>query len=115
MPYSDIELNYIFNKTGGRCYHCRKKLAWINYGAVGAKGAWEVDHSKAKARGGTDYFRNLVPSCIQCNRSKGNLSSRKYQDMIFLDTLLKHPERFPELRPKRKRRKTRKKTGFGNC
>jgi len=113
MPYDMIDLRYIFDKTNGYCYHCRKKLAWKNYGVVGVRGAWEVDHSNPRAKGGTDYIRNLIPSCISCNRSKGILSSRKYQDSIFLGTLLKHSERYPELFPKKKRRKKRQKQPFG--
>jgi 5-methylcytosine-specific restriction endonuclease McrA len=79
MAYSDDELNYIYDKTGGYCYHCGKKLAFTNYGIYGAKGAWEIDHSRSKSEGGTDYFRNLVPSCISCNRSKGTLHSRQFR------------------------------------
>ncbi|HEX76873.1 MAG TPA: HNH endonuclease [Dehalococcoidia bacterium] len=109
MPYSGGELRFIFDKTGGHCYYCRKRLAWSNYGVVGARGAWEVDHSKPRSRGGTEYLRNLVPSCVPCNRSKGSLGSREYQDEILFDTLLRHPERFPELLPKKKRLRGRRK------
>jgi len=78
MPYTDDELNYIYDKTNGCCWHCGKKLAWRNYGMFGEKGAWEVDHSNPLSRGGTDYLRNLVPSCIECNRSKGDLKSKEF-------------------------------------
>ena len=57
-------------------WHCRKKLAFTNYGRYGKKGAWEVDHSNPISKGGTDYFRNLVPACVECNRSKGD--SRRF-------------------------------------
>ena len=78
MGYTDEELTYIYDKNDGYCWHCDKKLAFTNYGIVGARGAWEVDHSVPIARGGTGYFRNLVPSCISCNRSKGDLRTRQY-------------------------------------
>ncbi len=71
MGYTDDELNYIYDKTGGYCNWCEKKIAFRNYGRVGERGAWEVDHSNPLALGGTDYLRNLVPACIPCNRSKG--------------------------------------------
>jgi len=77
--YLDEELEYIYDKTDGYCYHCGKKIAWSNYGLPGERGAWEVDHSNPISRGGTDYLRNLVPSCIPCNRSKGDMSSRQFQ------------------------------------
>ena len=78
MQYTDDELNYIYDKNGGRCWHCGKKLSFTNYGQVAERGAWEVDHSIPLARGGTDHLNNLVPACIECNRSKGDLTSREF-------------------------------------
>jgi 5-methylcytosine-specific restriction endonuclease McrA len=72
MGYTDEELSYIYDKNNGYCWHCGKKLAFTNYGCCGRKGAWEVDHSNPVSKGGTDYFRNLVPACVECNRSKGD-------------------------------------------
>lgn len=76
MPYSAEELNYIYDKTGGYCEYCDKKLAFKNYGMLGERGAWEVDHSNPRCRGGTDYLRNLFPACIDCNRNKGIRTGR---------------------------------------
>lgn len=39
---TEYELNYIFDKTDGRCYHCRKKFACSNYGAIDAWGGWTL-------------------------------------------------------------------------
>lgn len=71
MAFSDEELDRIYERTAGRCHVCRKKLAWKNYGLLGAHGAWEVDHSKARARGGTNRLNNLYAACVRCNRGKG--------------------------------------------
>jgi len=79
MSYTDEELSHIYNKTRGSCHHCDKRLAWINYGITGARAAWEVDHSVPLSRGGSERFRNLVPACIPCNRSKGDLTSREFR------------------------------------
>jgi hypothetical protein len=76
MSFSDDDLNDLYEKTDGRCHVCRKKVAFTNYGGVGARGAWEVDHSRAQARGGSSYFRNLLPACVPCNRWKGHRSTR---------------------------------------
>lgn len=76
MAYSSERLNVVFSKTAGRCHLCRKKLAWINYGAYGQRAAWEVDHSRARANGGSDHLNNLFPACVSCNRSKQHGSSR---------------------------------------
>jgi hypothetical protein len=66
----------IFERTSGRCHICRRRLAWSNYGALGARGAWEVEHSIPRAVGGTDHLNNLYPAHITCNRSKGAGSTR---------------------------------------
>lgn len=79
MVYTQEELRQIYDKKNGYCWHCGKKLAFTNYGKYGEKGAWEVDHSRSKNKGGTDYFRNLVPSCIECNRSKGYKNSHEFE------------------------------------
>ena len=75
MGYTNDELNDILDKTEGHCHLCGKKLCFGNYAEQGARGAWEVDHSRSVSQGGTDYFRNLFPACIDCNRSKGTRSS----------------------------------------
>ena len=49
----------IYDKTGGYCHHCNRKLAWTNNGAPDRRGAWEIDHSKPKSLGGTDHLNNL--------------------------------------------------------
>jgi hypothetical protein len=73
MGYDSDRLNAIYDKTGGYCHLCDKKLSFTNHGKQGAKGAWHVDHSKPKAKGGTNHMNNLFPSCISCNIEKGTL------------------------------------------
>jgi HNH endonuclease len=76
MAYTDEKLNDIFDRTSGYCHICHKKLAFINYGLVGKRGAWEVEHSNPKAKGGTSRLNNLYPAHISCNRSKKASSTR---------------------------------------
>ena len=73
---NDDRKRSIYDRTNGRCHICGKKLAFKNYGAVGARAAWEVDHSRPRAKGGSDHGNNLYPACIPCNRSKGAQTSR---------------------------------------
>ncbi len=82
MGYTNDELSYVYDKNDGYCWHCGKKLAWKNYAMRYDRGAWEVDHSNPVSRGGTDYLRNLVPACIECNRSKGDLTSREFESFL---------------------------------
>ena len=76
MVLTTEELNFIYDRTSGRCHLCAKKLAFKNYGAIGTPAAWEVDHSNPRARGGTNRRSNLLPACISCNRSKRDRSTR---------------------------------------
>ncbi len=71
MRYENEKLNQIYAKTDGYCHICHKKLALSNYGVNGAKGSWHVEHSKPKAKGGTDHMNNLYAACISCNIEKG--------------------------------------------
>jgi hypothetical protein len=73
----DIEiLRRIYDRTDGHCHICGKKLSFVNYAIPSDRGAWEVEHSVAKAVGGTNHLNNLFPACISCNRAKGTGTSR---------------------------------------
>lgn len=74
--YTQEELREIFAKANGRCHLCGKRLAFANYNAHGARGAWEVDHSKPLAEWGTDHLNNLYPAHTSCNRKKQARSTR---------------------------------------
>lgn len=76
MSYSKEDLHHIYSRTSGYCHLCGKKLAFKNYGQGGARGAWEVEHSNARANGGTNRKNNLYAACIACNRSKGTSTTR---------------------------------------
>jgi len=76
MAFTAEQLKIIYNRTSGYCHICHKKGAFKNYGVVGARGAWEVEHSNPKAKGGTNRLNNLFPACIPCNRSKGAKNTR---------------------------------------
>ena len=76
MSYSEEKLNKVYDRTSGKCHICHKKLAFSNYGTVGARAAWEVEHSVPKANGGTDHMNNLYAACIPCNCSKGASTTR---------------------------------------
>jgi 5-methylcytosine-specific restriction endonuclease McrA len=76
MTYTTKEVRAIYDRTSGHCHLCHKKLARTNYGKVNARGGWEVDHSVARAAGGTDHGNNLRAACTPCNRSKQDGSTR---------------------------------------
>lgn len=72
MPrYSDKSLRYIFDeRSDGRCHLCHKRLEFEAYGKGNSEHGWEVDHSHARATGGSSRLGNLKAACIKCNRSK---------------------------------------------
>lgn len=76
MTYSRRQLRRIYDRTSGYCHLCHRKLAFTNYGEYGAKGAWEVEHSNARVRGGSNQLNNLYAAHVTCNRSKQDLSTR---------------------------------------
>lgn len=76
MPYSDQRLSEIYDRTSGYCHLCGKKLAFTNYSKLGWRGAWEVEHSNPRSRGGSDRLNNLYAACIDCNRDKSATSTR---------------------------------------
>ena len=75
MTYDEDSLNRIYDRTDGRCHICGAKLSFCHYGAYGRRAAWEVEHSRARAKGGTGHSNNLYAACISCNRAKRAVSS----------------------------------------
>ncbi len=47
------------------------QIYYSSYGKNTAMG-WEIDHSKPKAKGGTDHLNNLRPLQTNANRKKGD-------------------------------------------
>jgi len=99
LPFDNDAVNYVYDKTNGYCVYCRKKLSFSNYGKRGRKGSWHIDHSKSKAKGGSDYRRNLVPACIDCNMDKSDKNGSYYKkkfEYVTWGGQLAHSLGFPE-------------------
>ena len=80
MGYDLKLLRRIFDRTEGVCHICHNDegiMCFNNYGKPSARGAWEVDHSLARANYGTDHFNNLWPAHIKCNRRRQAENIRK--------------------------------------
>ena len=65
----------VFTKSNRLCHLCWKTIAFSNYGNHGARGAWEIDHSRPRSQGGTDHLNNLYAAHTACNRAKQARSS----------------------------------------
>ena len=64
MKFEKSQLDSIYRRTTGYCHLCHVKLARRNYGKTGMKGAWQVEHSVPRSKGGTDHFNNLFAACV---------------------------------------------------
>lgn len=71
--------NEVYEKGDGKCRYCGKRLSIKNHGQSGRRGAWQIDHSRSKANGGTDHLNNLVAACVDCNQEKGSRNGKSYK------------------------------------
>lgn len=71
------DISAIYDRTSGYCHICGNKVSFQNYGILGARGAWEIEHSRARARGGTNHGNNLYAACTPCNRKKSHIWSTR--------------------------------------
>jgi len=55
-------LRAAFDKFGGRCFHCNKRIE---------KNEFTLDHLRSKKDDGDAYLHNLVFACQPCNRDEG--------------------------------------------
>jgi len=59
--------SYLLEKFGRRCVYCGR-----------GETAFEIDHVVPRSRGGTDRVSNLVLSCHDCNRAKGDQTAAEF-------------------------------------
>jgi hypothetical protein len=76
LTNSAERLETIFDRTAGRCHICWGTLAFKNYARFGERGAWEIEHSNPRSKGGSDRLGNLYAAHISCNRGKGAMHTR---------------------------------------
>jgi hypothetical protein len=104
--YSDCELIWVFNRTGGRCLYCGQEISFHAHQALGlpspeqrlagqpgyvqagTRGAWVVDCFVSPERGGTDQIFNWVASCPACSRRKGSLLPWEFDPERFREGVL---------------------------
>lgn len=76
MKYSIEQKRAILKKTGSRCHICWSRVYLKNHGVRGARGGWEIDHSRPRAIGGADHMNNFLAACWGCNVDKGAGTTR---------------------------------------
>jgi hypothetical protein len=76
MRHTHQSLRAVIDRTDGYCHICGKKVFIRHHGARGKRGAWEVDHSRPRACGGSDHLNNLLAACVRCNRDKRDYTTR---------------------------------------
>ena len=75
--------SFIFSRSNGKCVYC------------GAK-ATEIDHTIARANGGTDSTYNLVAACRACNKKKSNSSLKEFGKLMNKDYSHLEPKKLPK-------------------
>ncbi|MBI2831267.1 MAG: HNH endonuclease [Chloroflexi bacterium] len=88
FPYYIVE--QAWERQGGRCAYCGKKLSWDNRGRDDAWGAWEPHHKKPLEYGGTDYLRNCAILCINvdnCHLYCGHGGDFRQRIVLYDDEL----------------------------
>jgi len=79
----------VLKKTNGRCYYCGCYLPedthiYDEQGKIAITiRNWDVDHDIPVSRGGENGIANLLPSCKDCNRKKGNRTSDEYLGSVI--------------------------------
>lgn len=68
----------VYEKTEGKCRYCGKRLSRKNHGQTGSRGAWQIDHSRSKANGGSNHLNNLFAACVDCNQEKGSRNGKSF-------------------------------------
>jgi len=68
----------IYKKTNGKCRFCHKNLVYSNR-TKGKKGAWQIAHSNAISKGGSNNIRNLWAVCIAHNFKQGTELGAEYE------------------------------------
>ena len=85
----------IFNRTNGRCFYCGCYLDFDDF---------HVDHYIPKALGGKGGG-NLVPSCVDCNLSKAELTveewRKKLEQILDSTAAARMIKKFYNLKPKK--------------
>lgn len=76
MRFDKQTVSSIYRRTCGYCHLCHAKLSLKYYGQPGKRGAWQVEHSVPRSKGGTNHLNNLFAACIGCNIDKSNWTTR---------------------------------------
>jgi 5-methylcytosine-specific restriction endonuclease McrA len=69
-----------WEKTGGRCHFCGKKL--VLSAKRGSRGRWNVDHILPLKQGGRNSIDNYLAVCRQCNRLRWHRDSKRIRKLF---------------------------------
>jgi len=83
MAYTIDDIKWVYDRTEGHCFYCGIQLSLKNYGVVGKRGAWEIDHFIPIRSNGAHQPYNWVAACVSCNTEKADLLPWKYNPNRF--------------------------------
>jgi len=78
--HSEKEIEALYKLQKGECYYCGNKL-----GKLGIKKAFDKDHIKPLAMGGTNWLSNIALSCQPCNNKKHSKSEKEFWQVLEKD------------------------------
>lgn len=68
------ERKKVYEKYNGLCAYCGDIL-WLD--------SFNVDHMIPKKKGGTNEFKNLMPSCRSCNSWKSVWTIDEFREVVY--------------------------------
>jgi hypothetical protein len=75
----------IHARERGQCFYCLRRF--VARGRV-------LDHVVPRARGGSNSYRNLVSSCVECNTQKGETAAEDFLRTLYRLRRLLEPGSF---------------------
>lgn len=80
MDFFDVPANrtLILAREGGRCFYCLRTIDATNY---------VIEHVISRPVG-TNGYRNIVASCLQCNNRKGSSTAEDFLRTLYRESLL---------------------------
>jgi 5-methylcytosine-specific restriction endonuclease McrA len=84
--WSEEEVLFIYNRTGGLCRHCKQPLVLKNR-THGKRGAWHIDHGKSIHDKGSNDLHNMWALCAKHNLDKSTENGAAYNKQFKNGTL----------------------------
>ncbi len=80
---------WIFHSCKGKCFYCGVQLSYyhriMGQDAPNGWKAWQMDHIRPRANGGTNCYTNVVAACCYCNNAKSKMDWEEFLEVANLN------------------------------